>query len=190
MRSAAASSASRSARGSSARALRAVSNGTSSACAEAGVQRSKRAVRSTSAASPRARTSSRMRAVALSTASSCAASNAMRRANASSNAGSAVESRRGSAMARRAQPLDQRRERRALELEGGGIHDETARYPHNLLDRVQAIRLQRVAGIDEVDEGIREPGERRELHGAVEADQIHVHSLRGEVLARGGDVLG
>ena len=50
--------------------------------------------------------------------------------------------------------------------------------------------LQRLAGAHQVDDRVGEPGQRRELHRAVELDQIDVHALGGEVLARRLHVLG
>src|ERR1700694_722666 len=190
MRRAANSSASRSRPGRRARAPCATAEATCRSAAEAGLQRSKRAVYSMRAASPRVRTASRISAVARSTPSSWAASKASNRANSGSKPGASVERRRGSAMDRLRDRLDEGRKRVALELQGSGIDDEAARDRHDLLDRPQAVRLQRVAGVDEVDDRIGEAHERRELHRAVEADQVHVHALGGEMLARGTDVLG
>ena len=44
--------------------------------------------------------------------------------------------------------------------------------------------LQRAAGGHQVDDRVGQPGQRRQLHRAVELDQVDVHALVGEVLAR------
>ena len=75
-------------------------------------------------------------------------------------------------------------------LSDAGLTISRARDRHDLLDRDQVVRPQRVAGGDEVDDGVGEADQRRELHRAVELDQVDVHALGGEVLARGADVLG
>ena len=57
-----------------------------------------------------------------------------------------------------------------------------------LLDLDQVVRLQRVAGRDQVDDRVGQAGQRRQLHRAVQLDQVDVHALGGEVLARDVDV--
>ena len=61
---------------------------------------------------------------------------------------------------------------------------------HDLLHRVQRVGAQRVAGGDQVDDRVGEPGQRREFHRAVQPDEVDVHALRGEVLARDLQILG
>src|SRR5260221_5676069 len=162
---------------------------TASSAAEAGVHGSRLVVYSSKAWARRSGTASRIRAVALSTASSCAASKASRRPSSASNPGAELSSRRGSATAGRAQRLDERRDRVALELERSGGHDQPARHRHDLLDHAQAIRLEGRAGVDEVDDRLRKPDQGSKLHRSVELDQVHVHALGGEELARRADVL-
>src|SRR5262252_5354919 len=101
------------------------------------------------AASPRRATSSRIAAVAASTLGSCALSKASSFASSPSKPVCAVESLRTSAMGRLRKGLDERGERLALELHGGGIHDEPARDGHDLLDHAQPVGPKRVAGIDQ-----------------------------------------
>jgi hypothetical protein len=79
---------------------------------------------------------------------------------------------------------------RAPGLERRLVDDEPRRDRHDLLDRDEVVLPQRVAGRHEVDDRVGQPDERRELHRAVQPDEVHVHALVGEVLARGGDVLG
>ena len=43
---------------------------------------------------------------------------------------------------------------------------------------------------DQVDDRVGQAGQRRQLHRAVELDQVDVHALVGEVLARDAGVLG
>src|SRR5688572_25598112 len=173
MRCAANSRASRCAGGSVESASTAVAAPTSSAAADAGFQRSKRSVYSTRAASPRVRTASRISVVARSTPSSCAASKASSRANDFSKPGSAVE-RRSGRMARLAEGFDERRDRRTLELERRRIDDQPARDREDVLDGAQPVRLQGIARIDKVDDRVREPHERSELHRSVKANEVDV----------------
>src|SRR6185437_13304461 len=188
MRAAASSSAPRTSRGSSSSARRAAASGTSSSATEAGLQRSKRAVYSSSAPSPRSRTSSRIAAVARSTPPSCAPSNASRRSSSRSKPAASEERRRGSTTARPREGIDERRERLALELERGRVHDQPAGNGEDLLDRREPVRLERAARVHQVHDRVGEADQRRELHRAVELDEVDVHALGGEVLARGLDV--
>ena len=55
-----------------------------------------------------------------------------------------------------------------------------ARHRHDLLDRDQIVGLQRVAGGHQVDDRVGQPHQRRQLHRAVELDQVDVHALGGE----------
>src|SRR4030095_15826668 len=96
---------------------------------------------------------SRIAATVRSTSGSCADSKARSAANALSKPGSSVE-RRLTCTRRLAKGLDERRDRRALQLERCGIHDEPARNRQDFLDHPQAVRAQRVAGIDQVHDGI------------------------------------
>src|SRR6185436_4471805 len=148
MRSAAVSSAARSAAASPASAARSSPGAISSAAPEAGCQRSNFAVYSSRAKSPRSRTASRIVATAASTAGSCAASKARSEAKARSKPGSSVERRLGCTR-RLAKGLDERRDGLALELQGRGIDDEPARDGEDLLDRAQPVGPQRIAGVHE-----------------------------------------
>ena len=73
-----------------------------------------------------------------------------------------------------------------LELQRGRIDHETRRYRHHLFHGLQVIGTQRVTRGYEVDDGIRQTDQRRQLHGTVQLDQIDVHTLGREVIA--GDV--
>jgi hypothetical protein len=78
----------------------------------------------------------------------------------------------------------------ALDLERGLIDDQARGDRHDVLDRDQLVGLQRAAGGHQVDDGVGQPGQRRQFHRAVELDQVDMHALGGEVLARRLDVLG
>ena len=158
---------------------RAASSGRSARCTRAAPRRRARAP-------PRG-----SRAVARSTASSCAASKASSARELGLEAGrGGVEAARLSHGRPRRSASIERRDRVALQLERRGVDDEAARDRHDLLDHAQPVGAQRVAGVDQVDDRVGEAHERRQLHRAVELDQVDVHALGGEVLARGADVLG
>ena len=86
--------------------------------------------------------------------------------------------------------VDERLHRDAFQLERAGVDDEPGADRHDVFDDDEVVRLQRVAGRHEVDDRIGETRERRQLHRAVEFDQIDVHRLRREMLARDAHVFG
>ena len=86
--------------------------------------------------------------------------------------------------------VEDRRNRFALELERRLIDDQARRNVDDVLDRDQVVGLQRAAGGHQIDDGVGQPDQRRQFHRAVELDQVDVHALGGEVLARDLDVLG
>ena len=55
---------------------------------------------------------------------------------------------------------------------------------------IERVRLQRVARGDQVDDRVGQAGERRQLHRAVELDQVDVDALVGEVIAGDARELG
>ncbi len=59
-----------------------------------------------------------------------------------------------------------------------------------MLDFDQVVGAQGAAAADQVDDGIRQADQRRQLHRAVQLDQIDMHALGGEMLARALHVLG
>ncbi len=166
------------------------SSDTRSAVADCGFHRSKRVVYSSRAASPRVRTASRISAVVRSTLSSCALSNASNAASAAGKLASALRKRRGSATGGFPERLDQWRDAVALQLHRRGIHDEAARYRHDLLDHAQPGSPSACLPVShKIHDRVGQSHEGRELHGTVELDEVHVHALRREVLARRADVL-
>src|SRR5512134_4042459 len=173
MRAAAVASASRTAGSSPASARSRSAAGISSAATLAAATRSKRCVYSSTAASPRARTSATIAATARSTESSWDASRAVSTASRASKPGARVESRAMSGMGGGCglEGLDERLEALALQFERRLVDDQAARNRHDLLDRAQRVRAQRVAGGDEIHDRVGEPGERRERHRAVESDE-------------------
>ncbi len=77
-----------------------------------------------------------------------------------------------------------------LELERRLVDHQARADVHDALDFDQVVGLEGVAGGHQIDDGIGHAGQRRQLHGAVELDHVHVHALVGEELARDGGVLG
>src|SRR6185312_14562088 len=166
--------------------------GNSNAATDVALTRSNSAVYSSTAASPRTRTSVTMLATEASIASSSALSRAVSFASADANPGSSVSRRRISGIARHrlGDRVEDRLNGIALELERGRIDDEPRADRTDLLDDDQVVGLQRLAGADQVDDQIGQPHQRRELHRAVQLDQIDMDSLGAEMRSRGADVLG
>src|SRR5256885_7912097 len=192
MRTAACSSASRSPPFKPERAFSS-SRGDSSRSATRGTLiRSKRSVYSSTAASPLALTAARMAATSSSTFRSNVVSNAVSALRRASKSGSVVARRAISGMRRRGlrELVEERLDGVALELERRLVDDKAGTDRTDLLDCVQAIRAQRIAAGNQIDDRVGETHERCELHRTVEPDQIDVHALRREVLARGLHVLG
>ncbi len=59
-----------------------------------------------------------------------------------------------------------------------------------MLDLDQTVGLERLAGVHQVDDAIRQAHERRQLHRAVKLDDVGLDALGGEVALGGFDVLG
>ena len=138
-----------------------------------------------------------MSATTRSIASSCAGSQA------SSAASRCVETRVAAVeppdrrrLAHRAGPAgapergQQRLEPRRLGLQRRLVDDQARRDLHDLLDLGQLVRAQRAAAAHQVDDGVGQPDQRGQFHRAVELDQVDVHALGREVLARDLHVLG
>src|SRR5450432_561524 len=203
MRAAATDSASRCAAGRPSSALfRSVAE-SSSAATLCALTWSNSAVYSSTAASPRARTSATIEATDVSMASSCAVSNAMSRASVASKSAcdeSTLRTWSGASTMRGlrcglgvdgcADGVEQRLDVVALELQRCRVDDQPRADRHDVLDRDQVIGLERVAAADQVDDGVGETHQRRQLHRAVQFDQVDMHALGREVLACGGDVFG
>ena len=77
-----------------------------------------------------------------------------------------------------------------LELERGLVDHQARADVHDLLDLDQLVGLERLASRHQVDDGVGQAGQRRQLHRAVELDEVHVHALLGEEVARNRRVLG
>src|SRR5215831_14441430 len=170
----------------------------SSATTLGALTRSNSAVYSSTAASPRARTSAMIAATEVSIASSCAVSTAMSCSSADSKSLAAASSLRIAASAidlflRRRRPGDRLQQRLhgvALELERGWIDDQARADGKYLLDRDELVGLEGIAAADQIDDRFGEPHQRRQLHRPVQPDQIDVHALGCEMLARRRDVFG
>src|SRR5437763_6442882 len=154
--------------------------------------RSNLLVYSSTAASPRAFTSARIVATADSIASSVSDSKASSVVSCFWKSGAVESSLRtvmfmlltlkpGGAFER----LDDRLQALALELERGLVDHQARRDVHDLLDFDQVVGAQRAAGRDHVHDRIRQADQRRQLHRAVQFNEVDVHALVGEVFARG-----
>ncbi len=86
--------------------------------------------------------------------------------------------------------VDQGFEQSRAGFERGLVDDETRGNVHDVFHLDQAIGLERAPGRNQIDDGVGQPGERRQFHRTVELDQIDVHALGGEVLARHVQVFG
>src|SRR5712671_2112889 len=192
MRAATCSSASRSARTSPARAFSSAERGNSSSATRVAFTWSKRSVYSRTAASPRLRTFSQISATWLSTSPPNVASNEVSAPRRALKSASVVERRAISSMLSRGlrELVEERLDGVAPELERGLVDDEAGADRPDLLDRAQAVGAQRIAAGHQIDDRVGQTHERREFHRAVKPDQIDVHALRCEVLARGLHILG
>src|SRR5947208_17074745 len=79
--------------------------------------------------------------------------------------------------------VEERLDRVALEFERSLVDDEAGADRSDLLDRAQAIGAQGIAARDQIDDRVGENHERRELHRAVEPDQVDVPASDSTVLA-------
>src|SRR6266850_2732990 len=192
MRAAACSSAWRSPRFNPERAFPSSRRDSSRSASRATLIPSKRSVYSSTAVSPLERTLARIAATSVSTLSSNVESNAVSALRRASKSGSAVERRAISGILSHGlrELVEERLEGVAPELERRLVDDEAGADRPDLLDCAQAVGTQRIAAGDQVDDRVGQTHERRELHRAVKPDQIDVHALRCEVLARGLHVLG
>src|SRR5690606_15892770 len=86
--------------------------------------------------------------------------------------------------------FDDRLQQFALEFERGLVDDKARGNRQHFLGDFEIVGLERAARGHEVDDGIGQADQRRQLHGAVELDQVDMHALGSEVFARSGDVLG
>src|SRR2546422_63406 len=192
MRTAACSSAWRSPRFNPERAFSSSRRDSSKSATRATLIRSRRSVYSSTAASPLALTPARIAATSSSTFWSNVASNAVSALRRASKSGSVVERRAISGILSRGlrELVEERLDGVALEFERRLVDDEAGADRSDLLDRAQAIGAQRIATGNQIDDRVGETHQRREFHRTVEPDQIDVHALGCEVLARGLHVLG
>ena len=86
--------------------------------------------------------------------------------------------------------VDDAAQRRGVQLERGLIDNEAGADVHDALDFHQPVGLERLAAADQIDDGLRQARQRRQLHAAVELDEVHVHTLAGKKLARNGRIFG
>ena len=75
-------------------------------------------------------------------------------------------------------------------FERGMVGDEPRGGRSRLDDLDEVVRRQRPSGRGDVEHAVRETGQRRELHGPVQADHHDIQRARGEESARGHRILG
>src|SRR3569832_568926 len=68
---------------------------------------------------------------------------------------------------RRRHAADEGVDARVLHLHRGLVDDELRAHVGDVLERREPVRLERVAGVDQIDDEIGEPDDRRELHRTV-----------------------
>src|SRR5690606_37790803 len=90
----------------------------------------------------------------------------------------------GSIIACATECLDEGQQLLATGFHGGLIDDQARGNLGYVLDGHQVVGAQGAAGGDEIDDGVRQSDQRRELHRAVQLDDVDVHALGREVLAR------
>src|SRR3989344_1631137 len=169
---------------------------TSSSATLATSRRSKRRVYSPTAASPRARTSATMSRTVVSILGSIARARSSSRSKSAANPLARVFSRRslsvlmGDSSDGLLQPADEILQCLVFHFHRGLVGHEPGADIGDVLDLDQAVGLQRITGIDQVDNAVGKTHERGELHRAVELDDIGLNALGGEVPLRGFDVFG
>src|SRR6266446_6078016 len=154
MRTAACSSAWRSPRFNPERAFSSSRRDSSKSATRATLIRSRRSVYSSTAASPLALTPARIAATSSSTFWSNVVSNAVSALRRASKSGSVVARRAISGMRRRGlrELLEERLDGVALELERRLVDDQAGTDRTDLLDCVQAIRVQGIAAGNQIDD--------------------------------------
>src|SRR5574340_1540223 len=90
----------------------------------------------------------------------------------------------------RSERIDHRLDQTTLELERGLVDHQARTDVADVLDRDQAVGLERAAGGDEIDDDVGQSDQRRELHRAIQLDEVDVYALAGEMLACRVDVFG
>src|SRR5262249_38881567 len=128
--------------------------------------RSNRSVKSISAASPRARVSARIAATAPATSAW-----APRRAETNASKAPAkpgVRASRRNGMDGTPEAVDPACDLLRPGLEGGSVDDQTRCDVGNVLDLPQPVRLQRLAGGDEIDDPAAQAECRGQLHRAIQ----------------------
>jgi hypothetical protein len=69
-----------------------------------------------------------------------------------------------------------------LRLHRGAVHDQARGRPGDLGHLDQAVRPERLARLDQVDDALGQPDEGRQLDRAVQAHDLHLDTAIGEVL--------
>src|SRR3954468_10948048 len=86
----------------------------------------------------------------------------------------------GSAANRSREPLQERQKLLDLEPIRGPVHHQPRADLQAIFHGDESVLLEGMAGLDEIDAGIREPRHRGKLDRARQANQIHRHSAPGE----------
>ena len=91
---------------------------------------------------------------------------------------------------RRREAIDHGLDQSALELERSLVDHQTRADVADVLNCDEAVGLEGAAGGNEVDDNVGQPDQGGEFHRAVELDEVDVHALGREVVARRIDVFG
>src|SRR5258708_20998968 len=151
-------------------------------------RRSRRLVHSITAASPRAFTSARIAATTASTSASIARLAESRAAKSAAKLLARVSSLSG--IGGLAEPLDPAGDLVGTGLEGSAVDDEARGDVGDALDLDEPVRLERRAGLHEIDDLPAQSDGGREFHRAVELDALGLDAARSEMPARDLRVLG
>ena len=89
-----------------------------------------------------------------------------------------------------AEPLDHRVELVDAKLVSDPVGDQASRADADLLDHLEPVVGEGPAGVDEVDDPVRQPDERGELDGALDLDHLGLPAHALEVALGGVRVLG
>src|SRR6185437_6329562 len=142
---------------------------------------------SITAASPRARTSARIATTASSTFSSISRLPPSSAANSASNP---VREASSLSIGGLAETLDPVVDLLGAGLERGAVDDEARRNLRDLFDLDQVVRLQRRAGLHQIDDLARQAEARRQFDGAVEHDAFRLDAARREIFSRDLGIFG
>ncbi len=77
-----------------------------------------------------------------------------------------------------------------FQFQRGLVHHQTRRDVGDMFNGLEIIGFQRPAAAHQIDDRVRQPHQRRQLHRAIQLDQVHMHAFCGEVRPGGLHIFG